>query len=284
MKTKSLLVALGVLVLFASCGSKKPDPPKETPVNITIFLDLSDRIMPEKQSNGMQQMVKDTTLIGFVRDWFINRQVKNKLSIADKIQIVFHPEDCIPNIDDLSKSLAMDMTIADLKSIALNKERLINMPIVWNESLNEIYSNILSNCKKSEDFPGSDIWGFFDTEVDEYIKNDYRNIIIILTDGYIFYGPDQRPTPNPSNSVKEYNYMEGKNFPYIEKLTPCNQNLENLEVLILEVNPKAKQDFSKMKSILTNWFKEMGCKKVVIKECALPNQRKATIENFLNND
>ncbi|MBO6117887.1 MAG: hypothetical protein J6P44_05005 [Bacteroidales bacterium] len=282
MKAK-LLLALGVFVLFVSCGSKTPPPLKEKPINITIFLDLSDRIMPEKQSNGMQQMEKDTALIGFVRDWFINRQVKNKLGVADKIQIVFHPEDGIPNIDSLSKNLALDMTMTGKKSIALNKQKLISMPTVWNTSLNSIYSNILSTCKKLEDFPGSDIWGFFDTEIDEYIKKDYRNVIIILTDGYIFYEYDQRPE-TPSTVIKEYNYMEAKNYSYIEKLTPCNQDLENLEVLMLEVNPKANKDFSKMKSILENWFKDMDCQRVIIKKVALPNKSKQVIDNFLNGD
>lgn len=86
------------------------------------------------------------------------------------------------------------------------------------------------------------------------MKKDARNILIILTDGYIFQA---------NNKIKD-----GNAFSFILPATLQNPQssliarrtdvpLDNLEVLVLEVNPYQPQHRDKMVQVMTDWFQAM---------------------------
>ena len=126
---------------------------------------------------------------------------------------------------------------------------------------------------------GSDIWGFFKKQIDTYcIREDARNIIVILTDGYLFYAP---------NKIKD-----GDNYNYILPQTLMNPNsglivsrqgLENIEVLMLEINPYDPKHQDKIESVLQNWLKDMGVQKMFVGETDQPSNTKLIIDKFMTN-
>ena len=124
---------------------------------------------------------------------------------------------------------------------------------------------------------GSDIWGFFKKQVDTYcIREDARNVIVILTDGYLFYAPNKQ--------------KDGNNYSYILPQTLTNPNsglivsrqgLEDLEVLMLEINPYDPKHQDQMEAILQNWFKNMGVQNMYVGETDQPSNTKLIIDKFL---
>ena len=63
------------------------------------------------------------------------------------------------------------------------------------------------------------------------------------------------------------------------------KDLENLEVLVLEVNPSkysSKYEEDIQKEVLSKWLTEMGVKKFEIYKTDIPQTTKKRIENFMN--
>ena len=63
------------------------------------------------------------------------------------------------------------------------------------------------------------------------------------------------------------------------------KDLENLEVLVLEVNPSkysSKYEEDIQKEVLSKWLTEMGVKKFGIYKTDIPQTTKKRIENFMN--
>ena len=190
----------------------------------------------------------------------------------DRIKVFFYPAPNDPKIDLLSKDLEMDLSKAKPDE---KRQMLLSFQEKFATSLAKIYDATL----QGKNWIGSDIWGFFKKQVDAYcIREDARNIIVILTDGYVFYA---------SNKIKD-----GDNYSYILPQTLTNPNsglivsrkgLENLEVLMLEVNPYNPKQQDQMETILQSWLKEMGVQKMYVGETDQPSNTKLIIDKFLSN-
>lgn len=241
-------------------------------INISIFLDLSDRLV--KTSNSMTQKDKDIDLIDYFTNCFINKALKEKIQgNKDRMQVFFYPTPEIPQINQLANDLTIDMN-ANTKEEQKNKRReLIDFKPRWMKCLNNIYTSTL----KSKNWIGSDIWGFFDNQVDvQCIKKDYRNILVILTDGYIY---DKN---NMIDKGDETSYLLEKTLSNPKaKLIATRTDLKDLEVLVLEVNPSHPQDFTHMKNIMEDWFKRMGVKHYRIAQTDIPINTEKVISKFI---
>jgi hypothetical protein len=156
---------------------------------------------------------------------------------------------------------------------AEKKQMLLDFQDKFNASLTKIYEATMQD----KNWIGSDIWGFFKKQVDTYcIREDARNIIVILTDGYLFYAPNKQ--------------KDGNNYSYILPQTLSNPNsglivsrtgLENLEVLLLEVNPYDPKHQDQMEAILQNWFSGMGVQKVYVGVTDQPSNTRLIIDKFM---
>ena len=143
-------------------------------------------------------------------------------------------------------------------------------------NLTQIYNKTISE----ENWIGCDIWDFFNSrKVDsQCIKKDARNILIILTDGYLF---DQ------NNKIKEgnsYSYILPQTLEQKDaSLIVRRKGLNDLEVRILEVNPYTKEQGYKMIPILEKWLKEMGISEgnLTVAETDLPTNTYTVIKSFL---
>ncbi len=280
MKTKNIINIVFLLFItiitlsISSCGNnKKKDNTAtevEQPLNISIFLDLSDRL---KRDLTPSQMYRDTAIINNIIDYFKTETLGPQiLKSRNNIKVFFYPAPAHPQIATLADDLNVDMAVLKGKDkrIALEK-----MKDTFQASLTQIYNKTMI----AQNWIGCDIWGFFSNKkVDaQCIRKDCRNIIFILTDGYLF---------DINNKIKDgdaYSYIpETSNVPNLSLIVKRN-GLEELEVCVLEVNPHDTKDSEKMISILERWFLSMGVKKesLCMAETDLPANTKTIIKSFL---
>ena len=272
-----------MIISLASCGKSTQLPPctnclpevDSNNINVSILIDLSDRIDPQTNPNPtMEYFQRDAEYIKAIEKGFLNH-IKSKKIITydDQMQIFFNPEPSDPKMNDFTK---------DLK-VAFNK----NTPRNYFNSVDKKYSelplNIYQSAIKDGKYVGSDIWEFFKNKVKDYcIKDDRRNILFILTDGYMYhentkFAEDNKTSYLTTGLIKTNNLTTSDFKNIIEKdkfgFVKANENLSNLEVVVLGINPKKGNPFEEgvIKEYWENWFKEMKINKYQIKSTDLPS-------------
>ena len=291
---KKLLLFGLVTVFICSCGgsgtsdpAKEDKKPKTINLNISILLDLSDRIDTVKYSNpGMEFYRRDVGYLKSVAKTFsdITRNKRSK-KLNDKIQLYFDPEPMSSEINELSNKLKFH----------INSENGV-LEYIDNIS-NEYATNGLSIYKqalKDNSYIGSDTWGFFKNKVKDYcVKKDYKNILVILTDGYVYYKNNLLIEGNLSTYItpqtirnKKLNQSNWKEIIETKKhgFIPLDLDLSNLEVLVLGINPvkndNNKYDYDVLEKYWSDWIYGMGVKKgnFAFKTAVLP----ANMDNIIN--
>lgn len=264
--------------------------PQHKQLNITILLDLSDRIDKTKYPEKPEHYERDIEIVKYFSELFVKEmEEKGTFMAKGKLKVIFSPKPKDPNINLLAEKLSIDLSVLDNKQ---KKAVHDNIGRTFTESITKIYTGALSENK----WIGSDIWRFFKNDVRDYCIDanpDYRNILVVVTDGYIYHQESKDQYGNryayllPENITK-YNLRGNPNFEQeIEKqdfgLITKQNDLEDLEVLVLEVSPAPnyKNDEDIIKSILTKWFKEMKVKRFDIFNSDLPQYTKQRINDFV---
>lgn len=274
----ALAAVLIVVVLACSGGSKSEGSDGEDsttvaankPLNITIYLDLSDRLTRDLTPS---QMERDTAIISYLADNFINNCVQNGiLQSKNSMRVIFYPT---PNSSEIvAKANDLDVDLASLQGAA-KKKSLVSMKEKFSSTLSDIYDETL----KAKNWIGSDVWGFFsDKKVDvQCMKKDYRNILVILTDGFLF------DVNNKQKQGDAYSYILPQTLAVPNSSLICKRDgLQDLEVLMLEVNPYDQTKKDQQIQILDDWFKAMGVGNFVVAETDIPSNTKKVIDHFLN--
>lgn len=279
------LFYLFMVISLISCnkGSNKEDETQKDSVittdlnniNVSILIDLSDRIDPTTNPNPtMQYFQRDVEYIKAIEKGFLNH-IKSKKIITydDQMQVFFNPEPSDPKINDFTKELKVSFDKNTQKSyFALVDKKYSELPL-----------NIYQSAIKDGNYVGSDIWEFFKNKVKDYcIKEDKRNILFILTDGYMYHENTRFAEGNKTSyltgklikannltSSDFKNLMEKNEYGFVK----ANDNLSNLEVVVLGINPEKGNPFEEavIKEYWENWFKEMKIKKYEIKSADLPS-------------
>lgn len=259
---------------------------KKENLNISIFLDLSDRISPEKYPNpSMEYYQRDLGYIETISKSFEN-YLKGKpiRQTNDQIQIYFEPEPLNFKINSLAKNLKLSFDKNNT-----SKESLSKISPIYKSNSEKIYNLAIAD----KNFIGSDIWKFFKNKVKDYcIKDNHRNILIILTDGYMYHKDSKFTEGNKSSFLtpeyireKKLNTSNYKELFAKNKLgfIPATQNLENLEVLVLGINPDKKNPYEEDVIYLywEDWLKNMGVKKEEIKSADLPTNLNSVVDKFI---
>lgn len=290
------LYYLLILSLFIQCG-KKPETKigekrndsisNNKNLNISILIDLSDRIDPGKYPNpSMEYYQRDLEYIKAIKTGFIDH-VKSKkvMQLNDQMQIFFNPEPSNPEINDFAKQLKVSFDKNTSKeNIKLVDEKYTSLP-----------ERIYQSAIQDRQYVGSDIWGFFKNKVRDYcIKDKHRNILFILTDGYMFHKDSKFSEGNKTsyltpeliksmklNTSDFKTKIQDQGFGFIK----ANDNLKDLEVVILGVNPEKGNPFEGdvIKTYLENWLTEMNVKKYQVKDADLPSNLEPIIKNTILN-
>lgn len=297
MKNTFTLIAMSFLVI-STFSCKKESDKEETEIavkntvsedyNISLLLDLSDRISLEKNPNPtMEYYQRDLGYIKSVSEAFTQHLKSKRIrQINDKMQLFFNPEPLDPAINTIAQNLRINID----KNNA-SKELLNSINSNYASQTSKIYESAIKDNK----YVGSDIWSFFDSKVtDQCIENKYRNILIVLTDGYMFYESTvikegNRTTyitpelirKNGLNTKDWDKKFNDQDFGFIK----INDDLSNLEVLVLGINPDKKNPYEEkvIRAYWTKWFTEMKISHFEIKNADLPSNMEKIIKDFILN-
>jgi hypothetical protein len=302
MKTKTIgLCVLTAVFLSVGCScngdqnatpesdSMKSSSNRKDNLNISILLDLSDRIDPVKNANpGMEFYKRDLGYITSISKGFENHlRSKPIRQDNDHIQIYFEPEPLSPVINRLAKELKLSFTKDNT-----TKDAILKISPQYISASNEIYKLAIKDNK----YIGSDIWGFFKNKVNDYcIKPNHRNILFILTDGYIFHNNSKFTEGSRSsyltpefiralklNTSKYKEVMKKNDFGFIK----ANNDLSNLEVVVIGINPLKGNPFEGdvISEYWVKWLKEMKVKNPVMKPIPadLPSNVETIIQNYIH--
>lgn len=261
---------------------------KQGQLNISILLDLSDRISPKINANAQKNDIENIkTITEFFKS---NMTSLGAYNAKGKIRIFFSPPPVSSDINSMVSKLIIDCSKMDNKG---RKGVYDNITELYSQNLEKIYRQTIATSA----WEGSDIWRFFKNDVKDFcIQKDpnYRNILIIFTDGYLYHSQSVINDKNrfsylTNTNLKQYRKQDWKQM--IERnnfgIKTERNDLNNLEVLVLEIkaeSPNNKVDEDIMSYLWKKWFKEMSVSNYEVYSSDLPANTKTRIENFLNHN
>ncbi|NHM05697.1 hypothetical protein G4D82_00545 [Flavobacterium sp. CYK-4] len=293
MRKLNLLIVCLTVTLFFSCKNDEVAPAipavkdHSNNLNISILLDLSDRISPRKYPNkSMEYYLRDVGYISSVAEAFTNHLRNKKVrQVNDKMQLFFDPAPLNPEINALSKALkiAVDKNNVSKEFIDKIKKTYASEPLkIYQLAIDDDY------------YIGSDTWKFFQNKVNDYcIENNYRNILIVLTDGYIYYKDSKIKENNATtyltpevirtNGLNTSDWSQKMRSQKLEFIK-ANNDLSDLEVLVLGIHPDPKNPYEEevIKAYWGNWFKAMKVKRYEIRNADIPSNMDQLIQNFVS--
>lgn len=258
---------------------------KNNNLNISILLDLSNRIeLPNQQS-------KDAAYISSLAKVFNSHIKTKKLGLLyDKMEMFFEPVPSDSNINKMSESLK----ISYIRGVSKN-EWMPKTSKLYDSIPGEIY-NLVKQRAGRKGYPGSDTWRFFKDHVKDYcIEECRRNILIILTDGYMYHegsvmqkgSKTSYLTPKSLRSLQlnTANWEERiaqKNLGFI----PATDHLEDLEILVIGITDQNKENpyaVDIIKAYWSDWFESMGVTsdRYKIKTADIPSSIEKVMYDFI---
>lgn len=260
--------------------------PNRENLNISVLLDLSDRINPKKYpSPAMEFYLRDVGYLTSIAENFEAHIINKKLiKIDDKIKVFIDPE---PSDNTLNIKLNTLKISFDKSNVT--KERILETCKKYDSISTLIYEAAI----KDDHYVGSDTWRFVKNKVNDYcVEDGYRNILIILTDGYIFHKNTKMEEANRTTyltpqDVKRFGFnrpgwkekFDEQDFGFIT----TNENLSDLEVLVLGINPDIKNPYEEdvIRAYWSKWLEEMKVINFEIKQADLPSNMEKVIQDFI---
>lgn len=276
------IVTFFMLVLVSCAGVEEPEEEIQH-LNISVYIDLSDRIDNEKKFLSPSQMSRDTAIINYLADYLKEETIgPNILKSKNSMRIFFYPAPKDENISALSRKLVVDVAKKQGRDKRIAVE---NMKQNFDTTLAYIYDKTIH----ANDWPGADIWDFFNSgAVDDYcIKENARNILVILTDGELYHKDNKDTHPIKKDGKNGYNYILSDVIrdpkAYLRTDREGKLSGKGLEVLMLEINPDPQKK-GKIRQLIGDWFESMGIEKYRIYETNPAfSSTEMRIEKFLDN-
>lgn len=293
-----MLIGLVLVAIFCDCSDNKSKKERtivsqnvsansaSQNLNISVFLDISDRIDPRTHPNAtMEYYERDLGYIQSIEKAFVTH-VSNKkvVLINDALQVFLDPAPADKEINQLLTGLRIS-----LNKDNVSKEMITSIGTTYSEYCEKIYKLAIEN----NNFVGSDIWGFMKNKVKDYcIKPESRNILVILTDGYIFHKDNKIKEGNRSSyitpaTIRQLGLMNAdwkskfdqKDIGFIT----ANKEINDLEVLVLGINPAKNSPYEQdiIEAYWKKWLDEMGVKKHDVKFADLPVNMNGIIGKFI---
>ena len=277
----AIIAIIAILLLFITsrscnkCDNTAQEEKVQKPWNVTILIDLSDRII---KADG--QIDRDTAIVeAITAELFREKVTLKKLRKAtDKLQIVFYPE----LSDNLSKSLSFDFE--NFEKLKVQAKRALYDSIKNEKIISSRLNKLYNKAKEQSNFTGCDIWGFFDKgKAKKYcVRKGFRNVLVILTDGYIFDVNNKQKITKDNHA--EYSYILPQTLKDKDaRLIPC-EPVGDLEIMMLELCPNPKTDYDQMETVIEDWLKAMNISKYMIADTDAPESTKKVIRDFLKEE
>jgi len=255
-------------------------------LNISVLLDLSDRIDPAKYPNpSMPYHLRDVGYINSVAEAFSDHIKSKKIKqMNDRMQLFFDPAPLNPDINTISKQLRVS-----LDKDNVSKELIADVEVKYKKLPSELYQLAI----KDKHYIGSDTWKFFKNKIDDCTEEGYRNVLVILTDGYIFYQNSLMTEANQTSFLTPEAIRKNglTTSDWSAKMTQghhgfikASEDLSNLEILVLGINPDIKNPYEEdvIKAYWTKWFEAMKVRRYEIRSAELPSDMDKVIKDFIN--
>ncbi|HZK08587.1 MAG TPA: hypothetical protein VFC92_10350 [Bacteroidales bacterium] len=287
-----------------NCGEVKKLTGERKNLNVSIFLDLSDRISPTlKPDAAMEHWKKDLGYIKSIAESF-ETHLRNKKAVLinDNLKLFMHPlPENIDSLDSVLKLLNKEFT-KDNATL----DNICSISNDYYDYTSSFYQKTLEQKEPSaqngiDDYPGSDIYDFFKSKAKDYcIKENHRNILFILTDGYMYMsGTNFKNSFNKSNYLlsshltrwgfNSDNYqskIENEGYGFDVPVT----GLDNLEIFVIGFVPERSWELDVLNSYWSTWLKKMGVKNFqddnwnrYLKQADLPSEIDNLIQDFMYN-
>jgi hypothetical protein len=248
------------------------DPKYGPQLNITVFLDLSDRIVMEHGYGPQWQ--NDTALVMHLVERFKkDAEVRGTYCAKGSIRLRVEPPNQVMN--DCVSSTETDFSKYTHTQTGARRELWLGMADNWRQCLDRAYSRALEEGKKAR-WPGSDLYGFL-RDVDKHITPGYRNILVIVTDGEL-YAENRRAAKEGGHianltSVHLRPHVKGNETASILSMKDAGfglidprktkPKLADLEVIVLGMrssHPSNPYVYPMLEYLWTDWFDRMGVK------------------------
>jgi hypothetical protein len=270
---------------------------KDLQLNINVLWDLSDRIDDKKNPSSPPHYQRDIEVIKTLTDLFKkDMQQKGAYKTKSKIRVFFSPPPSNNQINVIAKGLSYDLSSFSGDG-ANTKKKSVYDSISRQFEKNAYLIYQLAIAGKVKEWDGSDIWRFFKNDVKDYCiekRNGFRNILVIISDGYIYHKDSKDRAGNRTAYVLPETlkpFRNNNNWKQLFErenygLIATRNDLKALEVLVLEITPSAgyKNDEDILKAYLTKWFLEMGVTQsnIACYNTDLPEYTRNKITEFFN--
>lgn len=221
---------------------KKWLPSKTDNLNIIIVPDLSNRII--NNFDNEDQIRRDSVIIDAICESF-EKKTKLKMNSKDKLTIdVTDRKQAGGKIGELADTLKFDLENFKDKSNRLYFDSHRNQ---FKASVKKLYDEAYAFELKNPKGGGADYVSYFSTILKSKIQkstldDNYSNILIILTDGYL------EATKPDGTIVTYYN----KNISSISET--LDSKFKELDVYLLELNRKKNSSDLEEKALQKWWF------------------------------
>lgn len=232
------------------------------PENTVILLDLSDRLLIPNQGS------RDTAII--METWrTFEKKAKARLIVTckNRFSIVLAPqENTTPELLNIQQTLSID-----LGSIppAQKLKSLQNFYATLPAKIARLY-RLAIRGKQSSDYPGADIWRYFNEQLYLDAPSGFQNTLIVLTDGYFDFEHSQDKIQTGSyhtttNFLKVLPQVGWSEYALRTKtgLLPVSRKFPDLQVFVACLHSKTtRQDETIMLAFFwREWLKAMNVNK-----------------------
>jgi hypothetical protein len=253
----SIITSILALILCCSSYAVKAETLKRNPINYTIILDLSDRVLNNNQLAYDLEQIK----VMFAK---FKQKAKQNLIITSKDRFIIKiiPQKYSPlNVDYYENALQLRL---DQISIKDKNNRLNQLETQLPTILQKLKQEALYG-KKDSDYAGVDLWAFISDNKDHLTSLNYDNTVIIMTDGYLDLENNDHVLRNENQftSTKFINSLTKQNWK--KDATEKNYGIIPIQIkvdatwIISGIKSKNTNDLmqiSKLKFFWNKWIKE----------------------------
>ena len=276
--------------LQASGVAGPPVANEDRQLNVTLLLDLSDRVDPHVNPATPSHRDRDLAVASAVADAFVaEMEQKGAFAANGRIRTLFSPAPDDPAVNEIARGLAKDlrsMSPADKKTVH------DELATEYAAGLGRIYDAVIA----ASDYVGADVWRFFKDGDALNLAVDpdpgVRNVLVVLTDGYAYHEDTVLREANRTSYVTG-SLLAGEGLRdatgWRERFDTGDYgfldpgvDLPRLEILVLEVAPTDGHpgDFEVLRAYWEGLFEAMEIGRYEVLKSDLPTNTAPLIRSF----
>lgn len=292
---KKIIILFTAALMLNGCSNnntksetEKPAEQKAKNMNITILLDLSDRISKSKNPGQAERDIE--SVLSVVKSLKASLFAKGTINSNDKIKVVFYPNSYNPLIQDIAENLNIDFGKIET---SMRKKMYDTLDCLFRSELKKLYDF----ASTGKIFDGSDIFSYFKDRVEDDCLSSgsgFTDVLVVLTDGYMYYVNSKQTENNRASFItpesRELNQLRKAKNPeeVIDNndygFISVNKKFKTLNILVLELAPfnNSSIDYDIIKKYWSKWFFEMESKNYKLVKTDNPSLNCNIIEKYFN--